>query len=421
MSNHLAIAAVTATLQRVLQTAIQNDVFGARVTTARPNTLEGGLMETGINIYLYLVTPNPAYSTVDQPNRRPIRDLTKRSVIASDLQYLLSVYGNDAELEPQRLMGGVIRTMQSVLTLTPEMIRETINDPTLGFLADADLADQMEPVRVLPTEVSVENLSKIWSVFFQTPYALSATYKATVVMIEGEEAAQRALPVRDRHPFVVPFRQLMIDRVLAQGGATQPIVADSTLVILGQQLYHEQARVRIASIEVEPQSVSTNQILVSLASVPGNNLRAGVQSIQVVHPYVQQATSASPHRGIESNLAAFVLRPSVVESQVTNVRNAGHDLINADVTVWLNLPVDADQRAVLILNEWSRSANETYIFKAPSRSDTRHEICFPVEKIKPGEYLVRVQVNGAESLLAYDTDPNSPTFNWYISPRVRIE
>jgi hypothetical protein len=37
MSNHLAIATVTATLQRSLQAVVQADVDGARVTTVRPD------------------------------------------------------------------------------------------------------------------------------------------------------------------------------------------------------------------------------------------------------------------------------------------------------------------------------------------------------------------------------------------------
>jgi hypothetical protein len=35
-------------------------------------------------------------------------------------------------------------------------------------------------------------------------------------------------------------------------------------------------------------------------------------------------------------------------------------------------------------------------------------------------YLVRVQIDGAESLLEVDTDSASPTFNHYIGPTVEI-
>ena len=46
--------------------------------------------------------------------------------------------------------------------------------------------------------LSLEELSKLWSVFFQAPYALSVAYQATVVLIDGEENPSPALPVLTR-------------------------------------------------------------------------------------------------------------------------------------------------------------------------------------------------------------------------------
>ena len=40
--------------------------------------------------------------------------------------------------------------------------------------------------------------------------------------------------------------------------------------------------------------------------------------------------------------------------------------------------------------------------------------------LQPGVFLLRVQVDGAESKLVTDTDPASPTFNQYIRPKVTI-
>ncbi|MEB3209874.1 MAG: DUF4255 domain-containing protein [Leptolyngbyaceae bacterium] len=436
MSNQLAIAAVTATLQRILQATVQEDVFGARVTAARPNTLEGGMIETGVNLYLYLITPNPAYTSNEQPVRRPNRDLVKRSLVASDLQFLLSFYGSDAEMEPQRLAGSVIRTFQNVYALTPEMIRETIADPTFGFLAGADLSDQIEPVRIVPTEISVENLSKIWSVFFQTPYALSLTYKATVVLIEGEESGKKPLPIRERRTTVVPFRQLFVDRVISASGSFQPITLDSTLVITGRNLYHESVRVRIADVDVEPTAVTPSQIQLALPSIPAGVLRAGVQSLQVIHPRrgerspgessrassrESQEESQGDYSGAESNLASFVLRPTVTSVQVESVEPIGHDRCRAVVTVETAQPIDPDQRVILILNEWSRQDADAYMEKASGRRDTSHAVQFTLDRIEPGDYLVRLQVNGAESLLEVDHHPASATFNWYVHPRVQIQ
>jgi hypothetical protein len=419
MSNYLAIAAVTATLQRILQASIQEDVYGARVTTARPNSMEGGSPETSVNIYLYLVTPNTNYQTREAYIRHPKGEATKRTQAALDFQYLLSFYGNDIELEPQRLLGCVIRTLQDGFIITPQMIAETLADPTLSFLAESDLADQIEPIHIMPTEVSVENLSKIWSVFFQTPYALSATYKASVVYVEGEQPGIRALPVRDRRPLVMPYSTVVVERVISQGGKLEPIVSDSTLVILGRRLYSPITWVRINGVEIPVQPESNSQITFPLTLVPLGVLRAGVQSLQVVHPGPRLEVPG-PYRGIESNLASFVLRPTISSLSVSNVLVRGDGSCSADVTVEFNITVNPGQLVVLILNEWSADSSVAYMSKASAREEEVVELTIPVEKVKPGEYLVRVQVDGAESLLNYDTNPESPTFNWYIGPRITI-
>lgn len=420
MSNQLAIAAVTATFQRVLQSAIQDDVYGARVTTVRPNTLESGSTETGINIFLYLVTPNPVFQSPDPMTRRPRGDLVKRSQIAFDLQYLLSFYGNEVELEPQRLYGSTVRLLQDCLTLTSERIRETLADPTLTFLAEADLAEQLEPVRIIPTEISVENLSKIWSVFFQTPYALSCTYKGTVVLIDSEEPGQRALPVRDRRPLAVPFQRILVEQIQAEAGALQPILANSRLVILGRSLFNTNTLVRIAGIEITPETVTNTRIVITLANIPRDLLRAGAQGLQVVHP-IQPSEPASVYRGVESNLAAFVLRPTIAAITVAQVASRGNHAYAAEVTLQFDLIVGANQLVVLILNARSpRERDRSYLFKARIRTTDSDTVAIAVDHLEAGEYLVRVQIDGAESLLNYDTDPDSPSFNQYNSPTITI-
>ncbi|MDX2100065.1 MAG: DUF4255 domain-containing protein [Leptolyngbyaceae cyanobacterium bins.59] len=420
MSNHLAIAAVTATFQRVLQEAIQEEVYGARVTTTRPNQLESGSTETGINMYLYLITPNPAFRTPDPMTRRPKGELVKRSQVAMDLQYLLSFYGNEAELEAQRLYGAAVQMIQDGLTLTSDMIRDTLADSTMGFLAGADLADQVEPLRITPTEVSVENLSKLWSVFFQTPYVLSATYRGTVVLLDSDDSGERALPVRDRRTLISPFRQILIDRVVAQEGPIQPILPNSTLMITGRHLFAPIVLVRIAGIEITPESVSDNRIGLSLNAIPRDLLRAGMQGVQVVHP-VQPYEVSSAYRGVESNLAAFVLRPRVTDIEVAEVEQHGHGTLAAAVTLHFELTVGAQQLVVLILNEWSAENRTSYLFKSLPRQRDSETVTIAITNVKAGEYLVRVQIDGAESLLTFDNDPQSPTFNWYIAPRLTIE
>ncbi|BAU10721.1 hypothetical protein LEP3755_12130 [Leptolyngbya sp. NIES-3755] len=415
MGNHLAIAAVTASFQRILQESLQEDVYGVRVTTLKPNALDGGTTETGVNIYLYLVTPNQAYRSPEPMSRRPQGEMVKRSQMAYDLQFLLSFYGNENELEPQRLYGSTARLMQDGFTLTPDMIRDTLADPTLSYLAESDLPNQLEPIRLVPTEISVENLSKIWSVFFQTPYSLSCTYKATVIFIEGTEPGERALPVRDRRAVVLPFQTIIIEQIIAQGGLRKPILSTSTIVISGQRLYHPEARVRIAGIDVIPQSVTDTSVVLNLDSIPDDRLRAGAQSLQVVHP-----NSSSLDRTAESNLAAFVLRPTIESLTLGSIDHRSSGQCDTEITVQFDVIVGASQLVVLVLNEFSSQRSTSYVFKAKARSQESHEITIALEGVMPGEYLVRAQIDGAESLLSYDTDRNSPTFNWYNAPKISI-
>ncbi|MEI6063729.1 MAG: Pvc16 family protein, partial [Pseudanabaena sp. ELA748] len=91
MSNYLAIATVTATLQRVLQSVIQQDIEGARATTFPPGAISTGAPEVGVNIYLYQVTNNNALANYDStPNRTKGIPLNRQ--VAVDLCYMMSCY-----------------------------------------------------------------------------------------------------------------------------------------------------------------------------------------------------------------------------------------------------------------------------------------------------------------------------------------
>ena len=67
MSNVPAVATVTATLQRELQSAIGHDVPGATATTVRPDATGHGVPDVGVNIFLYEIAPNAAVRNRDLP------------------------------------------------------------------------------------------------------------------------------------------------------------------------------------------------------------------------------------------------------------------------------------------------------------------------------------------------------------------
>ncbi len=193
MSNYLAIATVTAALQRTLQSTVGVDVEGATVTTVRPESNGSGTPDTGVNLYLYQVTPNAAWRNADLPTRRSDGTMSLRPQVALDLHYLLTFFGEESQLVPQRLLGSVARTLHTRPILTRDVISTVVDD--VDYLQNSDLSDAVELVRFTPISLSLEELSKIWSVFFQVPYRLSIAYQASVVLIEEAETPVVAQPV----------------------------------------------------------------------------------------------------------------------------------------------------------------------------------------------------------------------------------
>jgi hypothetical protein len=194
VSNALAIATVTTALAQVVRTAAQSVVAGADVLTERPPATPGS--EPRVRLFLYQAAPNPALRNEDLPLRSPDGSLAKRPTVALDLHFLLAFYGSETELEPQRMLGAVVRDLREKPVLTRQMIADAVASQV--FLDGSDLADATEQVKFTPLGLALEELSKLWSVLFQTPYALSVAYRGTVVLIESEETGRPAPPVLRR-------------------------------------------------------------------------------------------------------------------------------------------------------------------------------------------------------------------------------
>lgn len=440
MSNYLAIATVTATLQRVLQAAVQLDVPGARVTTVRPDASGSGTPEVGVNVYLYQATPNPAWRNYDLRNRRPKGELIKQAQAGLDLFYIMTFYGNEVELEPQRLLGSAVRTIVDYPIFTPEMIRETANNPTFSFLANSTLDKQVERVTIVPSNMNTEELSKIWSVFFQSPYVLSFACQAGAVLIEGERQSGRPLPIRKREFYTTPS-QPSIFQVVSEAGVNQPVVASSSLKIRGQslnsqisneelqnlnrnsQLARSKPQVRIGETRITPDNVEENEIsleLSLLSPLEKNSLRAGIQSLQIVYSIAPKRVETEPQRIVGSNVMPFVLCPTIADIEIQEIEDNGDETYSAQVKVQLDVIAGVGQRVLIFLNERSTSNPTAYIFTAARRRRDSKLVTFPISDVKEGEYLVRVQVDGAESPLNVDVNPQSETYEQFVSPAVAI-
>lgn len=427
MSNFLAIATVTAALSDLVRTAIPPDLSNAVVTTVRPGG-EAASTDPRVNVFLYQVTPNPNWQNVDLPTRRAAGDLMQRPQAALDLHYLLTFSGADAQLEPQRILGSVVRTLHARPILTRALIRQSIAQPLFGFLAGSNLADAPELVKLTPLPLTLEELSKLWSIYFQTPYSLSVAYQASVVLIESDDSPRESLPVRERNLYVVPFRQSIVEAVRSAAGEGVPIGPQSAIVIAGRKLRGEVTQVRIGGLP--PITTFTESSDTEIRLTLPAALTPGVHGLQVVHP-AMMGTPPAEHRGTESNLAPFVLHPVIRRNTdgtpAITFANAATTAGTraADVRVLVDPPVGKTQRAQLLMNEANAPAGRApraYTFDAAPRNaaadpPTANSLMFRMRGVLPGAYLVRVQVDGADSPLEVAAPPAEPA---YIGPKVTI-
>lgn len=407
MSNFLAVATVTATLSKLLSDAVDLDIPGARVTADRPHGSDNGAGAPTVTIFLYQVTPNAGWRNLNIPLRNQGGALRDQPRAALDLHYLLSFSGDETRLEPQRLLGSVVAALEA----NPVLSRRQVGDAVTGtsYLAGSDLADQVELVKFTPLPISLEDLSKLWSVFFQVKYTLSVAYLATVVLVESKDTPQAALPVRQRVVYVVPVQQPVIDRVQALAGPDQPILIGDGIAIEGRRLNADTVLVRIADWKGAPSEVTGTQVKLPFSSVPAGTLRAGIQAVQVVHPLIHE--TPPPPVGVESNIVPFVLHPTLTGPTPQNMVDIGGNRYSGEIAVGVNPPVGPRQRVSLLLDRVPSQGSESYSFPAPARAADATSVTFAVANVAAGSYLVRIQVDGAESLLGQAPDGTfaSPT------------
>ncbi|MFF7576660.1 DUF4255 domain-containing protein [Streptomyces sp. NPDC008061] len=201
MSNALAIATVTQALALLIENNLSPEMdIAVKVETRKPPAEPP--VEPTINVFLYQVTPNPSMRHTDLPTRASDGTLLKRPVTALDLHFLISAYGEEAELVGQRLIGCVVRTLHEIPVMPAELIELAAERP---YLAGSDLVDSPQRLRFTPTVMDIDETSKLWGMLHQTPYALSVAYQASLVLIEGRERPVPAKPVDRRTVTVLPF------------------------------------------------------------------------------------------------------------------------------------------------------------------------------------------------------------------------
>lgn len=211
MSGALAIAGITATLKDLLNDGLLNHDLSAigsfSVTAQAPDRINTGNNETNLlNVFLYQVTPNLGWRNVDLPSRDARGQRISDAPLALDLHYLLTAYGTQ-DMNAEVLLGYAMQLLHETPVLSREQLRTALGAPTpvdgafvpgrFGTLSAEDLADQVELIKITPNYLSSEELSKLWTAM-QARYRPSMAYMVSVVLIQAQGGARMAPPVLQR-------------------------------------------------------------------------------------------------------------------------------------------------------------------------------------------------------------------------------
>lgn len=430
MSSALAIASVTYVLKDLLNNGLIDHDLSAlgnvMVTALPPDRIDTTDNNTTsqLNLYMYRVTTNQGWQNVDLPSRDVRGDRLANPPLALNLHYLLTAYGVK-ELHGEILLGYGMQLLHETPVLVRDAIRRSLVPiasadaggdlpPELLILSTSELADQIEQIKMTSESLSTEETSKLWAAF-QAKYRPSAAYQATVVLIESRKSTKSALPVNARKIYPMPFRQPLIEKIMSQVQTGdpiveyQPILAGYNLVIAGKQLRGDVLLVNVGGIEVTPVigDINDTQIIIPLPA----SLHAGVHGVQVVHQKLM-GSPPIPHKGLESNIASFVLRPRLDPAPIL-VGQPTSEVIDSvtyktgELQLNFNPVVGIKQRVVLLLNEKTTNtpAHAYSIQALPGNgialpTTETASVIFPFKRVATGDYLVRVQVDGAESLLS---------------------
>lgn len=397
MSNSLAIAAVTTTIRNLLSRSITEELGSGIVTTRPPDKARNDADNTNqINIFLYQTLPNPAWRNMDLPSRvRPGE--TGHFPLALNLYYLITTYAQDNEdIISHRLLGEVMRILHDYAVLNPADIRNA--------LPESDLHNQIERVKITPQNLNLEEISKLW-ISFQTQYRITVAYEVSVILIDSSLPVRTPLPVLTRGSddqgilaqasLLPPFPTLQA----VQPPHQQPSVRlGESLILKGYHLQSEgniivrfvHSRLPISRDLIPQLETNNTQISVEIP-LENQDWLAGFYTVMVL---LQQDGQQRV-----TNTLSFSLAPKIPQFEINN----------SILTLTCQPQVWPEQRIVLLIGD-----RELLPQNITQKTDT---LTFNISNIPPGEYFLRLRVDGVDSLLI-NRAVQPPAFD--VSQRVQV-
>jgi len=404
MSNSLAIAAVTATLSRLLFTQVQlldnskedTQFTNLTVSSKPPDLARGTETSNQLNLFLYQTAFNSAWRNSDP--RQVKLGVNGQPPLGLTLHYLITAYGqNDEDILSHRLLGRAMHILHDHTILGTEEIKDA--------LIDNDLHQQIEKVRIVPQPLSLEEMSKLWTIF-QAPYRISAAYEVSVVLIDSKKLAKAPLPVltigpplpdplagiivQPSLPIVLPTATLLDLKTQGQESSTQ---LGDIITLSGHHLVFDDNSPGNTSVklvlkhkllavakEIIPAQATANQIQFSLPSNQPSDWPAGAYTVYA-------SITDNLNKKQVSNELPFLLAPKI-DTPLAPVVNVGD---KTTITITVTPQIWPEQQAFLLLGSLQIPAQPH-----PNKTDN---LTFIIQSAPKGTFFIRLRVDGTDSHL----------------------
>ena len=408
MSNALAIAAVSAVLEYYLSNAYTglSTIFGSTVTVSAkaPDLVktelgDGSTLQNQVNLFLHQVSYNATWRNTGHPKLAADgKTQLKNPPLALDLHYLLTAYGSN-DWQAEGLLGYALLMLHENPVLTRQDIRNAFlalpgADPgnlLSGPVGTSGLADQIEMIKITPSTMGREEMAWIWTAL-KADYRPSYAFQVSVVLMEQPATLSLAFPVLHRNiraQAIVPAQLLSIDlphgQLSAAPGATVKLKGE--LMAGASQVLLTNARLAVSQLAAAT-VIDNNTVSFTVPM----NIPAGIYALAVLF------NDASGNTEQTTTSLPFGVAP--VYESTTNVTQTG---TSTQVTIQFTPNAAASQSVSLTLNGQSADAGPI----DASTGSLQFEFA---PALAPGQYLARLTVDGAPSVVDVNWHAHPPVF-----------
>jgi len=435
MPSAFALAGVTAVLKDLLNDGIADHdlspIGNVMVTALPPDRIPVTVADerSQINLFLFQAAPNPALRNMALPSRGATGERLTNPPLALDLRYLVTAYGKE-EFHADALLGFAMQVLHENPILTRAMINATLKPtlpsgvtlpPGLQMLSTSDLGEQIESIKIVPSHLDTEEMSRLWAAM-QAKYRPTAAYTVSVVLIESNRVAKAPLPVLQQGesgrgpvagPDLIPAIPTITD-ISLPNGRTQALL-DDLISLTGHDLAGPTGKPADVTVTVRLSNLRTGTRM----EIPVPVNARSESSLQFTLP----ATPAESPAGVYGLSLAVVPTADPADVRTTNeVPLAVSPVITGGLGTVARTDVDPEtglgtasldiacspevlpaQRATLILGTREIPAEDH-----PAQGGSLH---FVATDMAAGSYRVRLRIDGIDSLLIDMSDPAAPVFD----------